>query len=262
MLPRGRLIAVAQLPSSSEEVIIASASGPVRESCAGLQGPQGVLSTLALSPAPFPFWCIGAGDCAPLYDTTALGYIYGFRRLAAQPLPPVTDRADRQYALRFDFRLVSHDCTEPGRAAAMASLLNGTADQPPVHFVLGGNGINAEADAIQANAASRFLLHCCTARDSVFNMDMPFVYGLFTPASLYTGGVLRSMAFNGIERLGVTYWTESALQVQLCLGALRQTLSLSELRSGLGAVAVVNYTAAEAAQPGFWDKTGAQRLGR
>lgn len=39
-----------------------------------------------------------------------------------------------------------------------------------VHLLLGGNGINAQEDALQADAASRVLLHCCTARDSVYTV--------------------------------------------------------------------------------------------
>ncbi|KXZ49839.1 hypothetical protein GPECTOR_19g290 [Gonium pectorale] len=123
----------------------------------------------------------------------------------------------------------------------------------PVHVLLGGNGINAMEDALQSDAASRILLHCCTARDSVYVLDLPLVFGLFSPASTYTDTLVRTMAFSGINRLAVVGTSNSALHLQLCAGAVRQVPTLAKLRPGFGVVAVINYTAAEAATAGFWD---------
>lgn len=160
--------------------------------------------------------------------------------------------------MSMQLRLVTHNCTESGRQAALDSLIKGTSSEAPVHLLLGGNGENAAADAEQAEAASRILLHCCTARDSVYTaVNRPHVYGLFTPASQYTGPVLRSMAFAGVSRLAVVFNTASQLHQQLCLGALRQLPQLRQLRPGFAQeLLVVNYTALQADTPGFWDDLG------
>ncbi|GFR40645.1 hypothetical protein Agub_g1230 [Astrephomene gubernaculifera] len=201
------------------------------------------------------------GPCAPLYNETALGYQYFFDMLDTQPAMVVADSTGRNYTLQLKLKLVSHDCTDAGAAAAMESLIHGTPPNPttgdpgslPVHLLLGGNGINALQDSMQANNASRLLLHCCTARDSVFKLDLHNVYGLFTPASLYTGTVLRTMALRGLKRIAIAYCTESPLFVQLCEGALHALPSLNELRPGFGAAVSFNYSAAEAEVPGFWE---------
>ncbi|GLC39364.1 hypothetical protein PLESTM_000887900 [Pleodorina starrii] len=228
------------------------------------------------------------GACAELYEQTAMGYQYFFNLLAQQqktlPLPPLADATGRRYAIQLQLRLIAHNCTNADRAAALAALIEGTPWPPPdpatttnttttttsgaaneadsdnigpVHLLLGGNGINAHEDALQANAASRLLLHCCTARDSVFLLDLPYVYGLFTPASMYTGAILRAMAFSGLRRVAVVHTLDSPLHTQLCGGALRQMVPLGELRPGFGAVVTVNYTAAESTRPGFWDEAAA-----
>ncbi|PNH11109.1 Atrial natriuretic peptide receptor 1 [Tetrabaena socialis] len=206
-----------------------------------------------------------ARPCAPLFKDTALGYRYAFDFLSRQAPVVIADISGRRLQLQLQLRLVTHDCTEAGRAAAMASLLNGTQPdpatgapgEPPVHLVLGGNGINALGDALQADAAARVLLHCCTARDSVYQLNLPHVYGLFTPASRYTGTVLRTMALRGVSRVAVVYTTDSLLHKQLCEGAIEQLPLLAELRHGIGSVVVLNYTNAQAAEPGFWDATSA-----
>ncbi|GFR40643.1 hypothetical protein Agub_g1228 [Astrephomene gubernaculifera] len=204
------------------------------------------------------------GPCAPLYNETVLGYQYFFSIMEQQPSIMVKDAVGEQYTLQLKLKLVSHDCTDGGAAAAMESLIHGTPPNPttgdpgspPVHLLLGGNGINALQDSMQANNASRLLLHCCTARDSVFELDLQHVYGLFTPASLYTGPILRTMALRGLKRIAIAYSVESPLFVQLCEGALPQLSALSGLRPGFGAAVAFNYSAAEAEVPGFWEDAG------
>lgn len=61
-------------------------------------------------------------------------------------------------------------------------------------------------------------------------LDLPHVYGLFTPASQYTEAVLRAMAFSGIRRVAVAMVSDNMLHRQLCGGALRELPGLAELR--------------------------------
>ncbi|GLI69601.1 hypothetical protein VaNZ11_014264 [Volvox africanus] len=198
------------------------------------------------------------GSCVPFYRGTALGYQYFFDWLAKRAPIAVTDASGKTYLLRLQLRLISHNCTEEGRAAAMSSLINGTEFEPPVHLLLGGNDESALEDALQAEAASRILMHCCTARDTVFHLGLSHVYGLFTSPSMYTGTLLRTMALRGMQRVAVLYNRDSLLQVELCEGALTQLPTLAELRPEFRAVLIANYSALDADSPGFWGKMGAR----
>ncbi|GFR51224.1 hypothetical protein Agub_g13599 [Astrephomene gubernaculifera] len=204
--------------------------------------------------------------CASIYDDIVLGYQYVFNRLEDQPTILLNDVSGRQISLQLKLWLASHDCTDSGAASAMQSLingkppdpLNGVPGNPPVHVLLGGNGINAMQDAIQSNATSRLLLHCCTADDLVLKQSLPYVFSLLSPTSMSLPPVLRTMALNGIKRIAVAFPGELATHAQLCLGALQQLTQLGGVRPGFGSVVVLNYTAAEAEATGFWQAAGSR----
>ncbi|GFR51220.1 hypothetical protein Agub_g13594 [Astrephomene gubernaculifera] len=206
------------------------------------------------------------GPCAPLFNQTVLGYRYFFNQLERQPVMLLNDASGHQVTIQLRLWLASHDCTESGAASAMQSLINGmppdsktgAPGNPPVHVLLGGNSINALQDGIQANTASRLLLHCCTADDFVYKRGLPYVFGLLTPSSTYLPPVLRTMALRGIKRIAVVFPGELATHAQLCLGALQQLTQLGGVKPGFGSVVVLNYTAAEVEAKGFWQAAGNQ----
>ncbi|GFR51221.1 hypothetical protein Agub_g13595 [Astrephomene gubernaculifera] len=206
------------------------------------------------------------GLCASIYDDIVLGYQYVFNKLDHQPTILLNDASGRQISLQLKLWLASHDCTDSGAASALQSLVNGkpldpiagVPGNPPVHVLLGGNGINAVQDALQANAASRLLLQCCTADDIVSKQSLPYVFSLLTPTSMSLPPVLRTMALRGIKRIAVVYPGELASHAQICLGALQQLTQLGGVRPGFGSVVVLNYTAAEAEATEFWQAAGSR----
>ncbi|KAG2494760.1 hypothetical protein HYH03_007005 [Edaphochlamys debaryana] len=140
----------------------------------------------------------------------------------------------------------------PAAGGGPASSDGSEAGLLPVHILLGGNGINAQGDAVQSDAAGRLMMHCCTARDSVYQLQLPRVFGMLTPASLYTPIVMRALALHGLNRVAVLYTKDSPLQIQPCESALSQVPPLAQLRDGFSAVVALNYTAEEAAAPDFF----------
>eukprot|EP00200_Dunaliella_tertiolecta_P016487 CAMPEP_0202422664 /NCGR_PEP_ID=MMETSP1128-20130828/50977_1 /ASSEMBLY_ACC=CAM_ASM_000463 /TAXON_ID=3047 /ORGANISM="Dunaliella tertiolecta, Strain CCMP1320" /LENGTH=1250 /DNA_ID=CAMNT_0049030737 /DNA_START=172 /DNA_END=3923 /DNA_ORIENTATION=- len=192
------------------------------------------------------------GLCSEMGDAHR-GYLLFANKLATEEgAMHITDSSGAQHRILFEYTREDDECELQKHKALIQQLIN----QDRVHFLFGSTPVFAVAESQLANDAQRLMYHCCVGPDSLYQMDMQYVFGIQSNSDRYSKKAIKSMVLEGgVKRLYIFALDGNIFTSSTCQAAADYAVSVvSKLMPGFEVVQVKRYTIAEAsADAGFYE---------
>lgn len=128
----------------------------------------------------------------------------------------VKDVLGNEYYFKFDFNSLNDESDKEQHDRMLHSLL----EEDQVDFLLGSHAKFALEETNLANLHERINIHCCVGPDSIYEQDLPYVFGIQGSNKKYPQPTMQSMALRGISRLSVIWKEDNPFTKSTCEAAL------------------------------------------
>lgn len=128
----------------------------------------------------------------------------------------VKDVRGVEYHFKFDFESLNDDSDEERHEEMLGTLLK----EDRVDFLFGSHPKFAVAETNLANSHHRVNVQCCVGPDSIYEQNLPYVFGVQGSNTRYPQPTMQSMVLRGIKRLGVIWKKDNLFTDSTCREAL------------------------------------------